>query len=345
MKLDDASPALRRRGKALPESITKLIWPLAALALLLAYNFFFTPGFFKMEVREGYLYGSLLDILNHGSKVMLLALGMCLVIATGGVDLSVGAIMAISGAIAVTLVQDPNASLTTAVAVALGISLLGGAWNGVLVSLLRIQPIIATLILMVAGRGVAQLITEGFIPTTQHTGFTYIGNGKPLGLPFPILIVAFLFAMTWLATRRTAVGLFIESVGDNEKASRFAGISARTVKFMVYTFSGFCAGLAGLVAASNIKAADSNNAGLFLELDAIIAVVVGGTALTGGRFNLLGAIIGSLLIQTLTTTLYMRNVNPFVIPVYKSLVVLAVCLIQSPVFRQQILLPFRRSAA
>lgn len=336
---------LINRKPALPEGLAKLVWPVAALTLLLVFNATFTPGFFRVEFRDGYLYGSLIDILNHGSKVMLLALGMTLVIATGGVDLSVGAVMAVSGAIAVEMVQDPNASLAAAVAAALAVSVLAGAWNGALVSLLRIQPIIATLILMVAGRGVAQLITKGFIPITQHEGFTFIGNGKFLALPFPVTIVAIMVLLTWAATRKTAIGLFIESVGDNEKASHFAGINARTVKFVVYTFSGFCAGLAGLVAASNIKAADSNNAGLFLELDAIIAVVVGGTALTGGRFNLPGAIIGSLLIQTLTTTLYMRNVNPFVIPVYKAVVVLAVCLIQSPVFRAQLAAPFRRAAA
>jgi galactofuranose transport system permease protein len=345
MKPEYVTPPRHAGNSPLPESLIKLVWPLAALVLLLLFNAIFTPNFFKIGFRDGAFHGSLIDILNHGGKVMLLAIGMCLVIATRGVDLSVGAVMAISGAISVTLVRDPQASLWLAVTAAMAVAVAAGAWNGVLVSLLRIQPIVATLILMVAGRGVAQLITQGFIPTTEHSAFTYIGNGKLLGLPFPIMIVLLVLLMTWLVTRRTAIGLFIESVGDNERASHFAGINARTVKFMVYTFSGFCAGLAGLVAASNIKAADSNNAGLFLELDAIIAVVVGGTALTGGRFYLLGAITGALLIQTLTTTLYMRDVNPFVIPVYKATVVLAVCMIQSPVFRAQLLMPFRGRAA
>jgi galactofuranose transport system permease protein len=137
--------------------------------------------------------------------------------------------------------------------------------------------------------------------------------------------------------RRTAWGLFIESVGDNAIASHYAGINSRNVKFIVYVFSGFCAGLAGLVAASNIKCADSIHSGLFLELDAILAVVVGGTALTGGRFYLLGSVLGALLIQTLTTTMYMRNVSSDVAPVPKALVILAVCLLQSPIFRQQLM--------
>jgi ribose/xylose/arabinose/galactoside ABC-type transport system permease subunit len=134
-------------------------------------------------------------------------------------------------------------------------------------------------------------------------------------------------------------------VGDNETAAHHAGINARAVKFLAYTFCGLCAGLAGLVAASNIRCADSNNAGRFLELDAIIAVVVGGTALTGGRFYLVGSIVGALLVQTLTTTMYMRNVSPDVAPVPKALVVIAVCLLQSPVFRAKVTSPFRRRTA
>jgi galactofuranose transport system permease protein len=145
-----------------------------------------------------------------------------------------------------------------------------------------------------------------------------------------------MLGLTAVLTRKTAVGLFIESVGDNQAASRNAGVASSTVKWVVYAFSGLCAGLAGLVAASNIKAADSDHAGLYLELDAIIAVVIGGTPLTGGRFNLIGSIIGALFIQTLTTTMYMRGVSPDVAPAYKGLAMLVVCLIQSPVFRQRI---------
>ncbi len=139
--------------------------------------------------------------------------------------------------------------------------------------------------------------------------------------------------------------MFIESVGDNQKASVYAGVNGALVKFLVYVFSGFCAGLAGLVAASNIKCADANHAGLFLELDAILAVVVGGTALTGGRFYLAGAVVGALFIQTLTTTMYMRNVSADVAPVPKALAILAVCLLQSPTLRQKAAALFRRKAS
>jgi simple sugar transport system permease protein len=309
---------------------TSLVWPVVGLALLLLFNFFFTEGFFKLELRDGHLYGVLIDVLNHGSKVMLLALGMSLVIATSGVDLSVGAVMAIAGAVAAQLINRAGVPFPLVIAAALGVAVLAGGWNGLLVGAFRIQPIVATLILMVAGRGVAMLITGGQIITFTEPKLVFLGNGHWLGLPFPVWLSLGMLLATVVLTRRTAIGLFIESVGDNQTASTYAGVNSATVKFLVYVFSGFCAGLAGLVAASNIKCADSNHAGLFLELDAILAVVVGGTALTGGRFYLVGAITGALFIQTLTTTMYMRNVSADIAPVPKALAILMVCLLQSP---------------
>ena len=213
---------------------------------------------------------------------------------------------------------------------------LAGCWNGLLVAGFRVQPIVATLILMVAGRGVAQLITDGQIITFTDERLTFVGNGHFLGLPFPIVLALTMLGVTGLLTRKTALGLFIESVGDNATASAYSGVNARKIKFLVYVFSGLCAGIAGLVSASNIKCAEANHAGLFLELDAILAVVVGGTALTGGRFYLGGAVVGALFIQTLTTTMYMRNVSADIAPVPKALAVIAVCLVQSPVFRRKI---------
>lgn len=314
----------------------KVFWPLLALGLLLLFNQLFTPGFFDLDIRGGHLYGSRIDILNQGAKVMLLSLGMTLVIATGGVDLSVGAVMAIVGAVAAQGIVAGGHSFGVAVAAALGVALVAGAWNGLLVAGLGIQPIIATLILMVAGRGVAQLVTDGQIINFVDPSFVYLGNGHWLGLPFTLTLVAMMLGLTYGLTRLTAIGLFIESVGDNETASRYAGVNARLVKFLVYLFAGLCAGLAGLVACSNIKSADANHIGLYLELDAILAVVVGGTALTGGRYYLLGSLVGALLIQTLTTTMYARNISADIAPVPKALVILAVCLLQSPVLRQKL---------
>lgn len=321
---------------------SSLVWPVAGLSLLLVFNLFFTPGFFHIELRDGNLYGVLIDILNHGSQVMLLSLGMALVIATGGVDLSVGAIMAITGAVAAQLINKPNFPFAIVILAALAIAIISGGWNGLLVSIFRVQPIVATLILMVAGRGIAQLITDGQIVTFTDERLSYVGNGHFIGLPFPIVLALVMLAVTGFLTRKTALGLFIESVGDNQTASAYSGVNAKSVTFFVYVFSGLCAGLAGLVSASNIKCADANHAGLFLELDAILAVVVGGTSLTGGRFYLAGALVGGLFIQTLTTTMYMRNVSADIAPVPKALAVIVVCLMQSPVFRQKVFGVFKR---
>src|SRR6267378_1107607 len=164
---------------------SSLVWPLAGLGLLLLFNLIFTEGFFHVEVRDGHLYGVLIDILNHGSKVMLLSLGMALVIATRGVDLSVGAVMAIAGAVAAQLINKAGMPFPLVIGAALGVAVLAGCWNGLLVGAFRVQPIVATLILMVAGRGVAMLITDGQIITFTEPKLVFIGNGHWLGLPFP----------------------------------------------------------------------------------------------------------------------------------------------------------------
>ena len=304
-----------------------------------------------------YLYGTPIDILNQGSKVMVLAIGMTLVIATGGIDISVGAVMAIAGAIAALLISMldagsfPGASMGPAlywiipVIAALVLATVAGFWNGMLVAGFGIQPMVATLVLMVAGRGVAQLITDGQIITFTNPGLVFLCNGHALFLPFSVWIVAAMYIIAGLLTRKTAFGLFIESVGNNERASRYAGIEARRIKWLAYVICGFCAGVAGLLAASNIKCADSNNAGLYLELDAILATVIGGTSMAGGRFFLSGSLVGAILIQTLTTTMYMKNVSPAIVQVPKAMVVIIVCLLQSPVFRAKFLSIFVSKAA
>lgn len=308
-----------------------LFWPIAGLAALLLVNLIFTPNFFHLEIREGNLYGTLVDILNRGSEVMLLAIGMTLVISTGGVDLSVGSVMAISGAVAALLAA--KVAFVWILTAALGAAFVAGTCNGVLVGALGIQPIIATLILMVAGRGAAMMLTGGQVISFENPALVYLGNGHFLGLPFTVTWVIVVLCLSVLITRKTAIGLFLESVGDNERAARLCGINVPITKIIVYACSGVCAGMAGLIAAGNIKAADSTRVGEMRELDAIFAVVVGGTPLTGGRFTLVGSIIGALLIQTLTTTMYDLGVPPPVATVPKAVVVVAACLLQSAKFR------------
>ncbi len=329
------------RAAPVSSGLPRLLWPLLGLAILLLFNLFFSKHFFKLEVRDGHLYGTLIDILGQGAKTMLLAIGMTLVIATGGIDLSVGSVMAIAGAIAAMLVTTTELPFAIIVLVALSVATLCGLWNGVLVAVARIQPVVATLILMVAGRGIAQLLTGGQTITFENAAFTYLGNGHLLGLPFTTTLVTVMLTATLLLTRRTALGLFIEAVGDNETASRFAGVNARGIQLGTYVWCGLCAGIAGLIAASGIKAADSAKVGLTLELDAIFAVVVGGTALTGGRFTLLGSIIGAILIQTLTITMYNQGVSADVAPVPKAVVIFLVCLAQSAPLRAKLSRVFR----
>jgi galactofuranose transport system permease protein len=315
----------------------KIFWTVGALALLLLFNQFFTPGFFRIQILDGHLYGSLIDVLNQGAKVMLLSIGMVLVIATGGVDLSVGAIMAISAAVSSRLLVSEHQPALVAIFAGLIASLAAGLWNGLLVAGFGIQPIVATLVLMVAGRGIAQLITEGQIINFLDPTMVYVGNGHLFGLPFTLTIVLVTLGITLFVVRGSALGLYIEAVGDNFEASRYSGVNARQVKFFAYMCSGLCAGLAGLVACSNIKSADANNIGLYLELDAILAVVIGGTSLQGGRFYLIGAVVGGLFIQALTTTLYARNVSSDISPVPKAVVIIIVCLFQSETVRNRLL--------
>ncbi len=305
-----------------------VIWPLLGLAALVLLNAVHDLGFLKITLLDGHLYGVPIDILTQGSRTMLVALGMTLVIATGGVDLSVGSVVAIAGAVCAVLLQGGH-SLALTLAAALGAGLLAGSANGLLVARLGVQPIVATLILMVAGRGLAQLIVDGQVIIIKSPAFEYLANGFLLGLPVAPLLVVALYLATHLALRRTALGLFIEAVGDNETASRFAGLAAARIKALAYIFCGAGAGLAGVLAAANIRAADAYRAGENMELDAIFAVVVGGTALTGGRFSILGTAVGALLIQTLTTTMYNLGVPPAIAPVPKALLIIGVTLLQS----------------
>ena len=334
----------------------RLFWPLATLALLLAVDASFNPGFWHLQWRDGHLYGSLVDILNRAAPLAIVSLGMTLVIATRGIDISVGAVVAISAAIAALMiggqlvVKDGVQTYVSrfpmglALASALAVALLAGLWNGLLVAGVGMQPIIATLILMVAGRGIAQLITGGQIITVYYAPYFFLGGGFLLGLPFALFVAGAVWLALHLALTRTALGLFVQAIGINPAAARMAGVRQRLISVCVYGFSGLAAGVAGLLVSSNVKSADGNNAGLLMELDAILAVTLGGTLLTGGRFSLAGSIIGALIIQTLTSTIYSIGVPPEVNLVVKAAVVFVVMLLQSPDFRALLRgLVFRRA--
>jgi galactofuranose transport system permease protein len=301
---------------------------LFALVVILLVDRAVSPQFFDLRLQDGRLFGSLIDVLNRGTPVALLSLGMVLVIATRGIDLSVGAVMAIAGAIAASLADSHG--LPVVLAAALGTGMVCGLWNGILVSLLGIQPIVATLILMVAGRGVAQLITEGRIVTFTSPDLVWLGNGAIFGLPTPVVIALGMLVVTGAVVRGSALGLLIEATGGNAQASELAGVGTRATILAVYVWCSVCAALAGVIAAADIMGADANNAGLWLELDAILAVVVGGTSLFGGRFSLILATVGALIIQAMNTGILLSGYPPEFNLLVKAVVVIAVLLLQSP---------------
>ncbi len=311
-------------------------WPkgmpqIIALLLVLAVDSLVAPHFFQVLLQDGRLFGSPIDILNRAAPVALLAIGMTLVIATGGIDLSVGAVMAIAGATAASMTVAGH-SLPVVLLAALGAGALAGLWNGILVAVLKIQPFVATLILMVAGRGVAQLITSGQIVTFDSPALSWLGSGSLLLLPTPVIIAVATLLLFWLFTRRTALGMFIEAVGINIRAAKNAGVNTRIVVMLAYVLSGICAAIAGIIVAADIRGADANNAGLWLELDAILAVVIGGGSLMGGRFNLLLSVVGALVIQGMNTGILLSGFPPELNQVVKAVVVLCVLIVQSPRF-------------
>lgn len=236
------------------------------------------------------------------------------------------------GATSVTSLAAP---LVLAILAGILASALCGAFNGFLVAKLNIQPMVATLILFTAGRGIAQLITKGQITYIRVESYKTFGGyiGK-CPIPTPIFIAIIVIVITQLVLKKTALGLYIESVGINGTASRLVGLNSTLIKFLTYVICGIMAGIAGVVASSRIYSADANNIGLNLEMDAILAVALGGNVLGGGKFNLMGSVIGAYTIQALTTTLYAMNVKADQLPVYKAIVVIIIVVLQSPVFKK-----------
>ncbi|MFT3786428.1 MAG: ABC transporter permease [Tepidisphaeraceae bacterium] len=316
------------------DTLKRILWTLGPLVLLLILDTWLIPGFWKMQSRDGRLVGIPIDILFYGSRVMLLSIGMTLVIATNGVDLSVGSVMAMAAAVA-TVMANAGTPIPVAVLVAIVVAIVAGAFNEALVAFFGVQPIVATLVLMVSGRGIAQIIAKQPILNFEGNGLGLKWFGGTIaGLPTPIILVAIMLVLVWLLTRRTALGLMIEAIGDSPKAARMVGLPVRIVIGLTYVIVGICAALAGMVDSALVTAADSYNSGLYMELDAILSVVIGGTLLTGGRFYLVGSLLGALLIQTLTTTLLLKDVSPNLLTLPKAILVVVVCLLQSPIFRR-----------
>ncbi len=321
----------------------RLVFVLLGLGAVLLLNLVISPEFFQVSIHsDGKIRGNLINILNNGARVCILAVGMTLVYATGGIDLSVGSVMATAGAMAALMIRpgyleglpvlDPQPPLVFILLVPLLVAMLLGAINGTLVAIVRVQPIIATLIMMYSARGLAVLMVKGQTPTYHEVPFTRLGLGYFAGIPLPVWIGLGIFLLTMLITKRTALGLFIESIGENRVASRYVGIRTRLITIGTYVFCGFCAGVAGLIHVAGESSTSPYTTGNMIELDAIAAVIIGGT-MWGGRFTLTGSIIGALIIQSLTTTVYFQRWPYEYSLVFKALVLIVVALMQSEKFR------------
>ncbi|MBT2474713.1 ABC transporter permease [Microbacterium sp. ISL-103] len=309
-------------------------WGIVAILALLALNVIKDPTYLALSINpnNGNLVGNLIDILRQAAPVMMIAIGMSLVIATGGIDLSVGSLMAVAGAVSMEFLSaagDSFGAALAAVGLALVITGILGAVNGLLVAYVGLQPFIATLVLMLAGRGIAKVITGGQNTTASNDAFRWIANGFVIGIPVVfILAVLIVLAVGWVV-RRSALGLMIEAIGINPRASRMAGIKPKGLLLTAYIMSGILAGIAGIMSVGSVMTVDISRTGYQLELDAILAVVIGGASLAGGKFSLSGAFVGALLIATLDKTVLYLGVSSSATPAFKAIVIVVLCLLQS----------------
>ncbi len=322
-----------------------LFLPIFCMILVMAVNIIydvangnFALNFFTISVRNGILYGRLIDVLNRGSEIAILAIGMTLVVScSAGTDISVGSVMSLAASFCCMLLAGFGVSSTSHynvplfVGVIAGILLAGvcGAFNGALVSFLNVQPMVATLILYSAARAIGLLFCNNLIVYVRVDSFGIFGGNIGI-IPTPIIIAAVCILIATILLKKTALGLYVQSVGINRKASRIAGVKSEKIIFICYVICGLCAGIAGIIASSRITSADSNNIGLNFELDAILAVALGGNSLGGGKFRLAGSIIGAYTIQAITTTLYALGVSTEQAPVYKAIIVIIIVAIQAP---------------
>ena len=291
----------------------------------------------SIAYTNGRLTGPIIDLFIFVPPILMISLGMTLVIATSGIDLSVGSVMAVSGAVAMQfLVNSPSPSSAgaaiVAVLLALLVGVLCGAFSGFLVSVVRLQPFITTLIMMLAGRGIANMITGGKNAAGNSTSFNWIAQGRVLGFPVGFLLALVVLAILVLVVRKTALALSIEAVGINPRAAEMAGIRSGRILFMVYAISGLMAAIAGVFAVSYIGTVEvsSSGTGSGMEMDAILAVVIGGTSLAGGKFNLGGTVLGAFVITALNQVVVYLGVSSAAVPAFKALVIIFICVLQAP---------------
>ena len=324
--------------------------PVAALLILIIFNLIADPGFFKISMvlsssGDSVLSGNVITILNNGSELVILAIGMTLVTAaSGGQDISVGANIAIAGSVMLRVLcgnagprpGNMQAPIILAFVIGCLVAMLFGAFNGMLVAYFKIQPMVATLILFTAGRSIGAWINNNQLPIISDPEFGYFGNFIPgVPIPTPVFIAVACVVVIMLALKFTTLGLYTQSVGINSYSSRLNGINPSFVKFITYVILGACVAVAALIKVSRISSINYSVIAKDIEMDAILAVALGGNALSGGKFNMWGSILGAYVIQFLTTTLYKFNVASDALPAYKAIVVIILVVTSAPVVREK----------
>ena len=336
--------AKQTKAAAGKNAVLQLIVPLLALFLLIVFNLIRDPGFFAIEIRTNnlgniVLFGNIVSIINEASELAILAMGLTLVTAASkGQDISVGAIAAIAGSVFVKVLLSNQVTIGFIVLGFLAACIAAaavGAFNGTLVAVFKIQPMIATLIMFTTGRSISYWINGGASPTVPGQLLSYFGGFIP-GIPVPtpvfwVIICALIFT---LVLKRTNLGLYAQSVGINEQGARLNGINAVWIKLLTFMILGVCAAVAGTINVARQSLINHEKILLGIEMDAILAVAIGGNALSGGKFNMLGSVIGAYIIEGLTVTLYAMRVSPTAISAYKAIVIIALVVIGSPVVKR-----------
>ncbi len=341
----------KRQGNFLTRLVRKQIFiPLAALLLLIIFNLVADPSFFAVTLKENslgdlVLTGNLITILDNASELVILAIGMTLVTAaSGGQDISVGSAIAIAGSVVLRVLCGTNsrpdalqAPIIVAFLACCAVSMLFGAFNGTLVAVFKIQPMVATLILYTAGRSIAAWINNNELPMISDPSFAYYGNFLPgVAVPTPIFIAVVCMLLAWALLRFTNIGLYSQAVGINASAARLNGIHPQFVKFLTYVILGLCVAVAGFIKVSRFSTINYSVVAKDIEMDAILAVALGGNALSGGKFNIWASVLGAYVIQFLTTTLFKFNVVSSALPAYKAVVVIILVVLSAPTVREKL---------
>lgn len=344
-------PAGNNGGSFIKRLVRNQIFiPVAALLILVIFNFVADPSFFAITLSQnsaGYpvLSGNLINILDNASELVILAIGMTLVTsASGGQDISVGAAIALSGSVVLRVLcgtesrpETLQAPIIVAFLVCCLVAMIFGAFNGALVAYFKIQPMVATLILFTAGRSIAAWINNNELPIISDASFGYFGNFIPgIPVPTPIFIAVLCMIIIALVLRFTKLGLFTQSVGINSESSRLNGINPEFIKFITYVILGLCVAIAGFIKVSRFSTINYSVVAKDIEMDAILAVALGGNALSGGKFNMAASVLGAYVIQFLTTTLFKFNVISSALPAYKAVVVIILVVLSAPIVRDKL---------